>query len=265
MFKQLSFAGRTIIQTVLCLLAIIYILPLFNVVRGSLSNGGLNNYFELFNMGLPIWRMIFNSLAISFLQVIVIVMVSSMASFSFSKLEFKLKNVLYTIIMLTMALSMLCLIIPLFQTIKFLGLSNSYFAMVLPGATFWLPVAILIQKNYYDSLGKELMEATLMDGGSYWTCFWRVYFPLGKPATINVIVFAFMNSWNDYLNPLLFARDQSMYTLPMAVVSLTTTIKGSRNEVVFACLVIMAIPSLILYLFLQDQLGEGMTAGSVKG
>ena len=97
------------------------------------------------------------------------------------------------------------------------------------------------------------------------TIWYSVYAPLSKPATVNVIVFAFINSWNDYLNPLLFSRTEEMRTLPMAVISLSSSIHGARPEIIFACLVIMAIPSIIIYLFFQKHLGEGMTSGAVKG
>jgi ABC-type glycerol-3-phosphate transport system permease component len=265
MVKGMSLPKAIFVELGLILLAIIYAVPLLNVAITSLSNGGFDNYRVLFSIGLPIGRMILNSVIITALQLVLIVVFSSMAAFAFSKLTFPFSKTLYTFIILTMSIPMLGLITPLFQTMKAFSLMNTYAALVLPAATFWMPVAVLIFKNYYDSLGRELMEATIIDGGGFWTCWSRVYFPIGRPATINVIVLGFMNSWNDYLNPLLFSKDMDMYTLPMAVVSLTTTIRGSRTEVVFACLVIMAIPSILVYLFLQDYLGKGMTAGSVKG
>ena len=105
----------------------------------------------------------------------------------------------------------------------------------------------------------------MMEGGGFFTAWWKVYLPVSRPATVNVVVFAFINSWNDYLNPLLFSRTDDMKTLPMAVVALTNSIYGARPEVVAACLVIMAVPSVGVYLLLSNYLGEGMTAGSVKG
>ena len=148
---------------------------------------------------------------------------------------------------------------------KALGWMNSYLAMILPAATFWIPVGILILKNYYDSLGTELLEATMIEGGGFFVAWSKIYAPIAKPATVNVIVFAFINAWNDYLNPLLFARTEEMRTLPMAVLSLTSSIYGARPEVVYACLVVMAVPSVLVYLLLQSQLGNGMTAGAMKG
>jgi ABC-type glycerol-3-phosphate transport system permease component len=265
MFRNLSLGGKIAIQTVLALLGLIYIIPLGNVVLQSLGGAGVSNYTYLFTSGFPILRLIFNSVVVSALQIVVIIGVASPAAFAFSKLSFPGRNVLYLGILLTMSISMLCFVTPLFQTLKALGWMNTYAALVLPAATFWLPVAILILRNYFDSLGRELLEATVMEGGGFLTAWWKVYLPVSRPATVNVVVFAFINSWNDYLNPLLFSRTDDMKTLPMAVITLTNSIYGARPEVVAACLVIMAIPSLIVYLALQDVLGEGMTAGSVKG
>jgi len=265
MFKSASNKQKVITQTILVLISIMYIIPMVYVLISSFRGGGVSNYTYLFTSGFPIIRMIFNSVLVSVLQVTLIIAVSSPAAFSFSKIRFPGRDTIYLVIMLTMSISLLCFITPLFQTMKFLGWINTYAALVLPAATFWLPVAILILKNYYDSLGNELMEATKMEGGGYFTIWSKVYAPLSKPATVNVLVFAFINSWNDYLNPLLFSRTDEMRTLPMAVISLTSSIYGARPEIVFACLVIMAIPSIFIYLLFQNHLGEGMTSGAVKG
>lgn len=264
MFRALSKNQMLIMQGLLSILAMFYLIPMLNVLIFSFNAGGLENYRVLFHAGMPIGRMLFNSLIVSAGQVFVIVAVSSLAAFAFSKLNFRGKNFLYLIVMLTMSIPMISLMTPLFTIMKNLRLMNTYWALILPAATLWMPVAVLIQKNYYDALSSELMEAALIDGCSWFRIFISIYFPMGLPATINVVVFAFMNAWNDYLNPLLFSKTMDMYTFPMAVVSITTTIRGSRLEVVFACLVIMAIPSILLYLALQKYLGEGMIAGGVK-
>jgi len=265
MFGNLSSKQKFIIQSVLILLSLVYVIPLFNVLLLSFRGGANENYTQLFKTGMPIGRMLFNSFLVSFLQVIFIVFISSISAFAFSKMDFKFKGILYTLVMLTMSIPLIALMTPLFTILKGLHLTNTYAALVLPAATFYMPVAILIQKNYYDALGNEMMEAALVDGSSWFGIYKNIYFPIGLPATINVVVFAFMQSWNDYLNPLLFSKTMDMYTFPMAIVSVTTTIRGSRPEVVAACLVIMAIPSIILYISLQKYLGEGMTAGAVKG
>jgi len=264
-FRSLSLGGQVAIQALLAALGLLYLVPLVSVVLQSLGGAGWGNYTYLFTSGFPIVRMIFNSFLVSVLQILVILAVASPAAFAFSKLRFPGRDALYTGIVLTMSISMLCFITPLFQTMKTLGWMNTYLALVLPAATFWSPVAILILKNYYDGLGTEMLEATQIEGGGFWTAWWKVYLPVSRPATVSVIVMGFINSWNDYLNPLLFSRTEDMKTLPMAVVSLTNSIYGARPEVVAACLVLMALPSVGVYLLLQDALGEGMTAGSVKG
>ncbi len=265
MFRKLSLGQKIGIEVLLCVFGVIYIIPLANVGISSFGGAGIGNYTYLFTTGFPIARMIFNSFVVSILQVTLIVAVASPAAFAFSKIRFPGRDLIFLVIMLTMSISMLCFITPLFQTMKALGWMNTYLALVLPAATYWMPVAVLIMKNYFDSLGRELLEATTIEGGGFFTAWLRIYAPISRPAIVNVIVLGFITSWNDYLNPLLFSRTETMRTLPMAVVSLTSSIYGARPEVVFACLVIMAVPSVLVYLFLQDQLGEGMTAGAVKG
>lgn len=265
MFTKQSKREKIVIQSILIFLGILYIIPLANVLLSSFKGAGAGNYTYLFTSGFPIARMITNSAVVSILQVTLITAVASLSGFAFSKIRFPGRNFIYMLILLTMSISMLCFITPLFQTMKALGWVNTYMALIFPAATFWMPVAILILKNYYDSLGMEYLEAVMMEGGGFFTAWFKVYAPLSKPAAVNVIVFAFINSWNDYLNPLLFSRTEEMRTLPMAVISLSSSIYGARPEVIFACLVIMAVPSILIYLLLQDHLGEGMTSGAIKG
>lgn len=265
MFRSLSLVQKLAIQGILFAIGVVYFIPLLNVVLLSFNADGIGNYQALLHTGMPVGRMLFNSILVSILQVVVIVAVSSISAFAFSKMRFPGKTVLYTLVMLTMSIPMISLMTPLFTIMKTIRMMNTYVALVFPAATLWMPVAVLIQKGYYDSIGNEAVEAALVDGCPWYRIFWNIYFPMGLPATINVVVFAFMNAWNDYLNPLLFSKTMDMYTFPMAVVSITTTIRGSRPEVVAACLVVMAIPSIGLYLALQKYLGEGMTAGGVKG
>lgn len=265
MFRHLPLAQKIVIQLVLLVLGIIYATPLLNVVLLSFRGGGLDNYRRLFSLGMPLGRMVINSIFVSTLQVLLIVIIGSLAAFSFSKINFRGKNILYAVVILCMTIPMISLITPLFTILRRFDMLNTYRALVLPSATMWLPVAVIIFKNYYDGLPNELLESAVLDGCSWFNIFRHIFFPMGKPATVNVVIFAFMHAWNDFLNPLLFSRTLDMYTLPMAVNAVTTTREGSRPEIVFATLVIMAIPSLLVYIGLQKYLGEGMTAGSLKG
>ncbi len=144
MFRSLSLGGKAVIQLILVLLGVLYLVPLINVVYRSFLGAGASNYVYLFTSGFPILRMILNSFLVSVLQVAVILAVASPAAFAFSKMKFPGRDAIYLAIVLTMSISMLCFITPLFQTLKALGWMNTYVAMVLPAATFWTPVAILI-------------------------------------------------------------------------------------------------------------------------
>jgi ABC-type glycerol-3-phosphate transport system permease component len=265
MFKKLTRAQAALIQAILAATSLAFLLPLVNVVALSFRGGGWGNYRILFSTGLPLGRMFLNSMVVCALQVALIVCVSSIAAFAFSKLNFRGRDFIYALTLLSMSIPMMACLTPLFTIMKALNANNTYFALVVPFATFWMPVAVLIQKNYYDSIGNEMMEAAVMDGLSWFQIFRRIYFPLGLPAVVNVIVFAFIAGWNDFVNPMLFSKSQDMYTFPMAISAVTTSIRGSKPEVVFACCVIMAIPSVAVYLGLQKYLGQGMTAGAVKG
>ena len=129
MFRSLSLGGKIAIQCLLGLLGVVYLVPLINVVVMSLGGGGASNYVYLFTSGFPIVRMIFNSFLVAILQVAVILAVASPAAFAFSKMAFPGRDAIYLAIVLTMSISMLCFITPLFQTLKTLGWMNTYLAL----------------------------------------------------------------------------------------------------------------------------------------
>ncbi|MBN2617820.1 MAG: carbohydrate ABC transporter permease, partial [Spirochaetales bacterium] len=135
MKNSVNLKEKIITQTVLIVLSIIFLLPMVYVLISSFKVAGIGNYTYLFTSGFPIVRMIFNSVLVSFLQVFLIVAVSSPAAFAFSKIKFPGRDIIFLIIMLTMSISLLCFITPLFQTMKALGWINTYAALVLPAAT----------------------------------------------------------------------------------------------------------------------------------
>jgi raffinose/stachyose/melibiose transport system permease protein len=155
---------------------------------------------------------------------------------------------------------------PLFISIKTIGLMNSYAAIILPLVAFNAPFMLMILKNYFDTIPDSLLEAAKLDGASRSSIYRCIILPLGIPAVVNTLVLTFIYSWNDFLMPLLFVRKESMYTVTLAA-SFFMAAKNQTPAMVaqlYAALVLMTIPSIIIYLAGQRYFIGGLTAGAVK-
>jgi len=165
--------------------------------------------------------------------------------------------------------------IPTFLIVKDLGLLNNYLALILPMAID--PFSLIIIKNFFQNLPGELEEAARVDGASDFGVFWRVALPLSKPVLATFALFYAVAIWNDYMSPLLYLNDSSMWTLQMFLRQVTSasTLQTAQQDqpgfvapseaVKYAVVVVATIPVLIFYPFLQKHFAKGMLIGAVKG
>lgn len=165
--------------------------------------------------------------------------------------------------------------IPTFLVVKNLGLLNNYLALILPLAID--PFSLIIIKNFFQNLPGELEEAARVDGASDFGVFWRVALPLSKPVLATFALFYAVAIWNDYMSPLLYLNDSSMWTLQMFLQQVTSasTLQTAQQDqpgyvppsdgVKYAVVVVSTIPVLIFYPFLQKHFAKGMLIGAVKG
>lgn len=177
-----------------------------------------------------------------------------------------MRPVLYYALLACLAIPPAAVISPLFVTAKTLGIMNSYWAVILPLAAFNAPFMLLIIKNYFDTVPDSILEAATIDGCSRFRMYYTIMIPLGLPAILNVAVLTFIYSWNDFLMPLMFIREKSMFTVTLASQFFSGTVNQTPEMVaqLYAALILMTIPSLILYFFSQRFLKAGLTAGAVK-
>ncbi|GAB3794365.1 carbohydrate ABC transporter permease [Humibacter antri] len=165
--------------------------------------------------------------------------------------------------------------IPTFLVVKNLGLLNNYLALILPLAID--PFSLIIIKNFFQNLPSELEEAARVDGASDFGVFWRVALPLSKPVLATFALFYAVAIWNDYMSPLLYLNDSSMWTLQMFLQQVTSAsnLQTAQQDqpgyiapsegVKYAVVVVSTIPVLIFYPFLQKHFAKGMLIGAVKG
>ncbi|MFK4789652.1 carbohydrate ABC transporter permease [Microbacterium sp. ZW T5_56] len=164
--------------------------------------------------------------------------------------------------------------IPTFLVVKDLGLLNTYWALVLPAAIN--PFSLIIIKNFFQQLPAELEESAKIDGANEVQTLWRIILPLSTPVLATFALFYAVGIWNDFMSPLLYLNDSSMWTLQMFLRQVTVAtdlslVQGDMTElppaqgIKFAVIVVATLPILIFYPFLQKHFAKGMLIGGVKG
>jgi raffinose/stachyose/melibiose transport system permease protein len=148
--------------------------------------------------------------------------------------------------------------------VRLFGLFNTYGALVGPYAALGLPLSIMVSRSFFDGVPSALEDAARIDGCTNWRIFLSVMLPIAKPALIAVAVLQAVSSWNEFLLALLFMTHDDMRTVPLAIIPFIGQF-GNQTEYMFATLLLISIPPLLLFVLLQRYFQIGLTTGSVKG
>ncbi|MFP3714705.1 carbohydrate ABC transporter permease [Puerhibacterium sp. TATVAM-FAB25] len=239
-----------------------FVIPLILVVRTSLRGEGLGNYAAVLTES-PFFRFLTNSAVIAAGSVLAVYALTMLAGYAFAKLRFPGRTVLFNALLVGLMVPTVALLVPLFVTVQRLGLFNSYAAVIVPLTATIVPFTLLLVRNYMAGLPDEILEAARIDGCSTLGTLWRVVLPLSRPISAVVVVWSFLNSWNEFFLPLIFLQDpgkQAITQVPLYFASQY----GSDIPKIFAAVVLISLPVVLAYLFLQRYFERGMTAGAVK-
>lgn len=243
-------------------------MPLVIAVTKSFTINGFGNYaYVLSYEKINYFRVIFNSLFIGVVTAVTVTLITTLAAFAFSKMKFRGSKIIYGAILACLAVPVAAVTSPLFATIKNLNLIDNHFGVILPLIAFNAPMMLLMLKNYFDTIPDELLESVRIDGGSSF-CIWRQFMiPLSVPMIANVLVLTFIYSWNDYLVPLLVMRSEENYPVTLAAQYFMSSTYQSPIDVarIYAVMILLTLPSILIYLASQKFLVAGITSGSVKG
>lgn len=271
--RRLGQAGYYIISILLAVLALI---PFLWMISTSLKSRGalmsipiewmpaeptLDAYTEVFSR-FPFLRTIGNSLFISVAFTLITLVSASMAAFAFAKLRFRGSGVILSIYIATMMIPTQVTMIPLFVVMNRLGLIDSYASVILP--SMFKPFAVFLLVQQMKTIPNDYLDAARIDGAGLFHIYFRVALPLCIPTLATLAVTTFMESWNDYLWPLLMLTDRNKMTLPIAL----STLNGQYNteyNVLMAGSLISMIPIIIIYVAAQKQFKAGLMAGGIKG
>lgn len=269
--------GDIIQQMILILVSVVWIYPIYSMVRESFKGAGFGNYHRILleydsfttakgyvsNIA-DFWVYLRNSAAVTAIDMVLILVVVSLASYAFAKMDFPGKNILYVLAILGMMMPAAGFIVPYFTISKKIGVLNTIFSLIGPHVAAAIPMSMIIMRNNMESVNDEMIEAAIIDGCGKWKVYTRMMLPLSKPAIATAAIFAFMGSWNDYLLPLIMINKAEFMTLTLLPQKFTAFGGGSNTGVIFASLVMISVPVFLIYCFAQKYMISGMTAGTIK-
>lgn len=273
--QSLSF--RVLRYAVLLFAAVLVAVPLWAAVSGGFKTLG---ELRVNPLGLPAaWqvenfaailgdartlRYVFNSLVIAALTVGLTLITGSMAAFAFAQIRFFGSAMLLNYLLLGLLFPVATGILPLFLMLQRLGLLDSYWGVVLPQVAFGLAFAVLLLRQAFRALPPELWESAQMDGCSYARFFLRVTLPLSTPILATVGVITLIQSWNNYLLPLVVLNDPAAQPWTVGIMQFRGEF-GAEWNMILAFVTLTLIPAVLLYVFAQRYIIQGLTGAAVKG
>lgn len=213
-----------------------------------------------FNM----FRSFFNSIVISLGAMLIAVILAVPASYAIARYRFAGRNGMLLCFLVTQMLPVSVLLTPMFIMFKNMKLYNTWGASILADATIGIPFSVLILKNYFASIPKDLEEAAWVDGCNKFTTFMRILVPIAKPGIIVCAIFSFLYAWGDLAYGMTFILDQQKRPITAGIFNFMGQY-GTRWSYLTAFAIVTIIPVAIIFIFMQKYIIAGMTSGAVKG
>jgi multiple sugar transport system permease protein len=235
------------------------------------------NYEDVWHAA-PVLNWFVNSTYIAVLAAFAVTISSGIVAFAFAYFRFPLRNFFFACVLATMMLPGAVTMIPVYLIWNHLGFTHPGDFLGLPktqyplwaGNLFASPFYVFLLRQFFLGIPRELFEAARMDGDNYWTMFWRIAAPLAKPALIVTFVFEFVASWRDLLKPLIYLRDDHLYTIPRGLFVLLGQYGPSAGgegdwQIIIAATVVATVPMIIIFFLGQRYFVEGIAAQGRKG
>ncbi len=256
---------------------VLFLVPLLWMLSSSLKTGSQvfatefrwipdkiqwSNYLKVWlDETVPFWKLYINSLTIAVVGTAGELLVASMAAYSLAKINYKGRDLVFVLMLITMMIPSQATIIPKFMLFKTINLYNTIWALILPS---WFNVtSIFLLKQFYAGLPNELMEAAKIDGANHYQIWWRIMLPLTKPAMVTAAVLAFISSWNEYLSALVFLPGSENWTVSQGI-QYWMTMSDEFNLMMTAAASAI-VPVVVLYVFCQKYFVESIATTGVKG
>lgn len=269
--------GKIISYSLLAVISVMMLFPFFWMVRSAFmtnreittvpiqwipSEFNFDNFVEAFTKE-AFGRYFVNSIIIVLINMVGAVLSSSFIAFGFSRLKFRGRNLWFALLMSTMMIPYTVLMIPQFLIWQAVGGYNTFLPLTIP-CFFGTAFNIFLVKQFYSGIPKEYDEAALVDGANYFVIYSRIILPMAKPVLCTVGVFTFMNTWNDFMGPLLYLDKPELKTVSLALQNFMGQ-HTSQWNLLMAVATVITIPMIAVYFAAQRYFIEGITFSGLKG
>ena len=270
-------APRATQYVVLIVFVLVILTPIVLLVFGGLKTRGelatqpytfpnpvhWENYVQILAAS-SFWQMLRNSLFVMLLTAVLVLCVSSLAAFVFSRLRFRGRDGLFNFFTLGLLFPLIVAILPVYILLRQLGLLDNLWGVILPQVAFGLAGNIVILRGFFRAIPAELQDAAYIDGCTDLDFFWRILLPLARPALAAVAALVMIASWNELFLPLIVLNRDALYTLPLGTMQFMGQY-GQDQALIQAFVTLSMIPTILFYLLAERQIVAGLTAGALKG
>lgn len=205
-----------------------------------------------------------NSILVLGIALTILLFISACASYPLSRFKFRLAGPIYGLIVACMSIPIHITLIPVFKLSKSWGVYDSIFALIGPYVAMAIPISVFILTSFMREIPREIEEAAMIDGCNRYQMFFRVMMPLAKPGLATLAIYNGVNMWNEFVFAYTLTQSAENRTLPLAVWEFQGEF-AMNTPMIMAVLTITVVPMILLFIFMQDKLVKGMTAGAVKG
>lgn len=269
--------GKILIYVALIIITAVMIVPFLWMLSASIKtntevfkvtpfqfipdNPQWSNYTEIWST-IPLAKFIGNTVFLTIVVTILQLLTSSFAAYAFSKLEFKHKNRLFLAYIATIAMPWQVYMVPQFIMMRGMGLNDKLLAMICLQA--FSAFGVFMMKQFYEGIPDSLCEAARVDGMSEYKIYSSIMLPLSKPALSTLVIFTFVNTWNDYLGPLIYLKSEEKKTIQLGLKMFIGQYTAEYG-LIMAGSIITLIPVIIVFLSLQKYFVEGVASTGIKG
>ena len=275
--RKKAIAGKVLVYAILVLIAVLMIIPFIWMLSASIKsdrevfqmnpfvlipeNPKFSNYHDIWTK-IPMLKFAENTVFLTIVVTILQLLTSSFAAYSFAKLDFKHKNTLFFAYIATIAMPWQVYMVPQFIMMRKFGLNDKLLAIICLQA--FSAFGVFMMKQFYEDIPNELCEAARIDGMSEYRIYAKIMLPLSKPALSTLTIFTFVNTWNDYLGPLIYLKSEQKKTIQLGL-KMFISQYSSDYGLIMAGAVLSLIPVLAVFLCLQKYFVEGVASTGLKG
>ena len=210
-------------------------------------------------------KYLLNSIFVSGMAVIGTVSSAALVGFGFARLRSRMKNFLFMLVLATMMIPSSVTLIPVYSIYSKIGWIDTYLPLIVPAFTGGGAFSIFLIKQFFEAIPNELVESSKIDGAGWFTIFWKMFLPNSKPVLLVVIIFAFVNSWNDFFAPLIFLINPEKFTVAIGLNTFRNSYGAAMDIApLMAMATLSVLPILLLFVFAQKYFVQGITTTGLK-